>query len=471
MRWPGRALEAGEVPPAPVLAYVAQQLGVAPAAFADYAHRDQTRREHLVEIRRSHGFRIFDRNAFREVVAFSVPIAQTIIHPGQMADVIVDELRRLQILLPSPSILEAVLRRARQQAEQLTYEVLTNGLLPDTLQGLDDLLARRPGQVATWLSWMRNAPQSPAARNILRLIERLAYIRALGLDRARADMIPALTFDRLADEGSRITPQHLGELNALRRHATLAATGIRLEESLTDATLTMFDKLLGSMARRAENRTRDKALKTVRELQGHLRTLTGSCRLLIDARSKGVDSLAQIEALDWQHFAVAVEQAEVLGRPETVDRTAELIERHRTVKLFVGAFLNAFEFRGAGAVQGSCQRWPSSRSYIGPANGACLIACRYALCRPHGARSSCGMASLIVPLMNYAPCRNYASGCEPGIYGSREAGSFAISTAISYRRRPLRRCARRGRCRSPSKRISSAISRNGAPGSTRRSSR
>src|SRR3546814_377000 len=116
-------------------------------------------------------------------------------------------------------------------------------------------------QAATWLSWLRNASQSPAARNILRLIERLAYVRALGLDRGRADMIPASTFDRLADEGSRITPQHLGELNALRRHATLAATGIRLEEDLTDATLTMFDKLLGSMVRRAENRTRDKALK------------------------------------------------------------------------------------------------------------------------------------------------------------------------------------------------------------------
>src|SRR3546814_4099277 len=102
------------------------------------------------------------------------------------------------------------------------------------------------------------------------------------------------------------------------------------------------------MSRRAENRTRDKALKTVRELQGHLRTLTGSCRILIDARTNGVDSLAQIEALDWQRFAVSVEQAEVLSRPETVDRTAELIERHRTVKLFAGAFLNTFEFRGAG---------------------------------------------------------------------------------------------------------------------------
>src|SRR3546814_434196 len=111
MRWPGRALEAGEVPPAPVLGEWDRQLGVAPDAFADYARRDQTRREHLVEIRRSNGFRIFDRDAFREVVAFSIPIAQTIIHPGQMAGVIVDELRRRQILLPSFSILRSDERR------------------------------------------------------------------------------------------------------------------------------------------------------------------------------------------------------------------------------------------------------------------------------------------------------------------------------------------------------------------------
>src|SRR3546814_1267678 len=78
-------------------------------------------------------------------------------------------------------------------------------------------------------------------------------------------LIPSATFDRLADEAVRITPQHLGELAAMRRHATLATAAIRLEESLTDAALTMFDKLLGSMVRRAENRTRDKAIRTVRD--------------------------------------------------------------------------------------------------------------------------------------------------------------------------------------------------------------
>lgn len=138
----------------------------------------------------------------------------------------------------------------------------------------------------------------------------------------------------------------------MRRHATLAAAAIRIEESLTDAALTMFDKLLGSMVRRAENRTRDKAMRTVREMQGHLRTLTDSCRVLIDAHSKSVDSLARIGRFDWERFSSAVAQAEILVRPETIDRTAELIELHRTVKLFAGQFLRAFAFRGAGPVQG-----------------------------------------------------------------------------------------------------------------------
>src|SRR3546814_8155227 len=91
MRWPGRALEAGELPPGPVLAYVGRQLGVSPEAFADYAHRAQTRREHLVDIRRSHGLRAFDRQAFREIEDFSIPNAKTIIRPGQMQRVIGDE--------------------------------------------------------------------------------------------------------------------------------------------------------------------------------------------------------------------------------------------------------------------------------------------------------------------------------------------------------------------------------------------
>lgn len=352
MRWPGRVLEAGEKPPGTILAFVADQIDVPATAFDDYARRDETRRAHLADLMQRFGHTAFDRNQFRAIVAFAMPVAQTVAQPLLLASTAIDELRRRRVLLPPPAVIEAIVRHARQQAEQFTHEVLTNGIEAAKLAALDALLTRRSDQGTTWLAWLRNAPQSPAPRNILRLLERLDHVRSLGLAPARAGMIPSATFDRLADEAVRITPQHLSELSPLRRHATLAAATIRLEESLTDAALTMFDKLLGSMTRRAENRTRDKAIRTVREMQGHLRALTDSCRVLIDAHAKGVDSLADIGPFDWERFGSAVDQAEVLVRPETIDRTAELIERHRTVKMFAGQFLRAFSFRGAGPVQG-----------------------------------------------------------------------------------------------------------------------
>ena len=50
LRHPGRALEAGEMPPPELLAFVADQLDVDVAAFDKFQRRDQTRREQLAEL-------------------------------------------------------------------------------------------------------------------------------------------------------------------------------------------------------------------------------------------------------------------------------------------------------------------------------------------------------------------------------------------------------------------------------------
>lgn len=352
LRWPGRVLEASEVPPMPILTFVAGQLDISPTVWSDYGRRDETRRAHLADLSRRFGHAAFGRKDFHALVAFAMPIAQTVTQPGRLAGIIIDEMRRRRLLLPPVTIVEAIVRRARQQASDLVHDVLAGDIDEIGRAKLDALLSRRNDKSATWLSWLRNPPLSPAPRNILRLIERLDHVRTLGLSVARAATIPQAAFDRIADEAARITPQHLAELPERRRHAILATAGIRLEESLTDATLTMMDKLLGSMMRRAENRIKDKAIGTIRSLQAQLRVLTGSCRALIDARARGVDSLAAIGAIDWERLDTAVADAETLIAPETIDRTADLIERHRSLRTVIGPFLNAFEFHGAGAVQG-----------------------------------------------------------------------------------------------------------------------
>lgn len=351
MRCPGRVLEAGEAVPAPVLRYVARQLDLPASAFDEYARRDTTRREHLAELTKLFGFTMFDRPAAQTMVTFLTAAAQTINRPHQLVGILVDELHRRRVLLPSPAVMEAVVRGARTRAERLSHEVLTSNLSAETLRSLDALLEMRPEAKVTWLAWLRNAPQSPAPGNIGKLIDRVGHVRGLGLDRTRAGLLPVAVFERRADEAVRLTAQHLAELKAPRRHAVLAAAGIRLEEVLTDATLVMFGKLMASLGRAAERRTQEKAVASIRALQAPLRILSVAGRAVINAEAAGHDPVQMIrEKVDWEKFKSASASAEALAPHEAVDHTAELIARHRTVRQFGPKLLDAFMFEGSPTV-------------------------------------------------------------------------------------------------------------------------
>ena len=52
LRQLGRSLLLGELPPAPMVVFVAQQIGVDPSDFAAYGRRDTNRREHATEVQR-----------------------------------------------------------------------------------------------------------------------------------------------------------------------------------------------------------------------------------------------------------------------------------------------------------------------------------------------------------------------------------------------------------------------------------
>ena len=59
LRYPGQGMGFGECPPEAMIAFVARQVGASPTTFSDYALRDQTRREHAVELQKLLGLRSF----------------------------------------------------------------------------------------------------------------------------------------------------------------------------------------------------------------------------------------------------------------------------------------------------------------------------------------------------------------------------------------------------------------------------
>jgi hypothetical protein len=75
MHHSGVILGAGIEPPPALLQFVAGQLGIAPALWADYAKRDQTRREHLLELQAALQLRPLTVPDYRPAVLALVDLA------------------------------------------------------------------------------------------------------------------------------------------------------------------------------------------------------------------------------------------------------------------------------------------------------------------------------------------------------------------------------------------------------------
>ena len=353
MRHPGRAMEQGEVIPLPIVQYVARQIAITPDIFDNDASRDRERRKQLAEAMRQFGFLGFDRAALRDLTGWLTPAAQVNRKAEPLIDMLIAELRRRKMLLPSPRVLELVVVQARLRGERILQEALTGPLTDDQRGALDALLSLRAQTPMTHLAWLQTGSRSPAARNITGMIERLDVVRGLGLDHRLAERVPSQVFERLAAEGRRMSAQHIGDLAWDRRHAVLLATLLALETELTDASLFMFDKLMVSLARRAENKTAARAGSSVRDMQKSLKTVTAICQIMLAAINAKQDVTAAVtKAGDFAQFARSLANVETLVAPDMTGNKAELIGKHSTIRQFAPAFLKAFTFHGGPAASG-----------------------------------------------------------------------------------------------------------------------
>lgn len=351
LRHPGRILDAHEEPPRSLAAFVASQVDARPEDFATYRSRDPSRRQDIVDLLELTGHRPFDRGLFRELTAWLLSIAQVNRDPLALATILVEELRRRRVLLPPAAVLELILHQARARAEQLLHRILLEGMPPADMSRLDALLDPHEDTGLSLLAWLRQASMSPAPRNLLAIIDRLAKVRAMDIPAALPARIPGIAFERMATEANRMTVQHLRDLSAQRRRALLAAAGIRMGTDLTDAALVMFDKLMVMLSRRAENRADEKTLRSVRDTHAHLRTLVTACRSLINAREAGADPMVALEKeVGWFRFMASVAGIESLADPGTGNARTELLSRYASIRSFLPVFLSAFRFEGGPGV-------------------------------------------------------------------------------------------------------------------------
>ena len=254
-RHPGRAWSEGEAVPPRMLRYVADQVGSLPADLERYARRGQTRREHALALREHLGWDDFGQRHYRPLRDWLVAVDRTTDRLPGLVEALLAELRFRRVLAPRIGRLERIAASARHRARREAYAALTADLTDGQRADLDGLLARhREQDWRTTMGWLREPPGAATPTNVLRRLERLKVLRAVGIPAEWSRRVHHNRLVQLASEGAATTVAHLNDLEPTRRYATLVAVVVERTATLTDQSLDLHTRVIGSVFKKAQRK-------------------------------------------------------------------------------------------------------------------------------------------------------------------------------------------------------------------------
>jgi TnpA family transposase len=348
LRYPGQGLGPDEYPPEAMIVFVAHQLGVSPATFADYALRDQTRRQHAVELQQHLRLRNFRLADWRACLQVGTNAAWATDRGEPIVQAMVDHLRAANVLLPAAAVLERIGLAARVRARRKAFEALADGLTDAERGALETLLTVDAEVRRSRFAWLRDYSESPAPSNIIALLDRLEYARGLGIGPKGAGRIHAARLNRLVDEGAIMTVQHIADLEPARRIAILVAQVSSQETRLADATLAMFEKYMGSLFTKAQNRDERRFQATKRDVAKALLLFRRTIAALKQAQETGEDGVVVVDReVGMKRLDDALPIIGSVADVADQDILVTAAERYSVLRRFSPRFLNAFVFQSS----------------------------------------------------------------------------------------------------------------------------
>ena len=204
-RYPGRILTVGEAIPLTVLGFIAAQLGMGAEDLDGYAIREETRREHLSELRRIYGYRMFSGGGgcARDLKAWLEHEAEGAPSNEGLARRFVEECRRRQVILPGLSVLERLCASALVAAERRIEARIVAGLDDAMRMGLDRLLTEEVDGGVSRFVWLRRFEVGQNSADINSLLDRLEFLQGFDLPPDLLETVPPHRVARLRRQGER----------------------------------------------------------------------------------------------------------------------------------------------------------------------------------------------------------------------------------------------------------------------------
>ena len=353
LRYPGYAL-AGDLPVTePFIRWVARQVRADPAAWTKYGERDETRREHLQDLRAYLELSPFGLSDFRALVQGLANLAMHTDKGLLLAAHALETLRQRRVILPVLTVIERACAEAVTRANRRIYRALIEPLTTQHRRRLDALLKIKPDSSITWLVWLRQSPLKPNSRHMLEHIERLKAFQALALPDGIGRHIHQNRLLKLAREGGQMTPQDLGKFESERRYATLVALALEGMATVTDELVDLHDRILVKLFSTAKHKHQQQFHQQGKAINDKVRLYSKVGHALLDAKQSGGDPYVAIETvLPWDQFVQSITEADQLAQAESFDHLHLVSDHFNTLRRYAPEFLDVLKLRAAPAAQG-----------------------------------------------------------------------------------------------------------------------
>ncbi|MDM7368630.1 DUF4158 domain-containing protein, partial [Klebsiella pneumoniae] len=252
LRYPGRVLAPGELIPAEVIEFIGAQLGLGADDLVDYAAREETRHEHLAELRGLYGFRTFSGRGASELKEWLFREAEMAVSNEDIARRFVAECRRTRTVLPATSTIERLCAAALVDAERRIETRIASRLPMSIREQLLALLEETADDRVTRFVWLRQFEPGSNSSSANRLLDRLEYLQRIDLPEDLLAGVPAHRVTRLRRQGERYYADGMRDLPEDRRLAILAVCVSEWQAMLADAVVETHDRIVGRLYRASE---------------------------------------------------------------------------------------------------------------------------------------------------------------------------------------------------------------------------
>lgn len=346
VRFLGTFIEDMTTIPTSVIAYVANQLSITttPIELVSYntSNNFWIHRQHICDI---YGYRPFHTPdtslMFLRWLYIRTWIGSE--RPSVLFDLSTAWLMDHKILLPGVTTLERLVAQVRERTEQRSWRILNNQLTARQQTQLQSLISPQ-GENGMTLDDLRQMPTHVSSPQINQALQRLESIRELGLHDLDIAHISDNRLRTLADYALTAAVYTLKRLQSERQTAVLLA-GIHLLAVRTqDLALDMFEQWLGEAITESQNTLEQKRLRTLAAYDQAAFYLRDLAQFIVEASPE--ERMTVLERFTVKEIEIAIAVIDEVKHPESQGYHGVLVQRYRSARLFLPAFLRLIDFQG-----------------------------------------------------------------------------------------------------------------------------